>query len=121
MEKTLKLYLPDSKSRLLILLSAFLMVACTEENQWNRLNEQFVILYQEGRYSEAAEVAEEALAVAEKTLGPDHPDVAASLNNLAGIYQAQGKYAEAEPLNKRALEIQEKVLGPVHPNVCTTS
>ena len=44
------------------------------------------LLEKQGRYSEAAEVAEEALAVAEKTLGPEHPDVAASLNNLAGIY-----------------------------------
>ena len=36
-----------------------------------------------------------------KALGPEHPDVAASLNNLAGIYKAQGNYAQAEPLYKR--------------------
>jgi len=29
-------------------------------------------------------------------LGPDHPDVAMSLNNLAALYSNQGKYAEAE-------------------------
>ena len=33
-------------------------------------------------------------------LGPDHPDVAHSLNNLAGLYQKTGRYAEAEPLYK---------------------
>jgi len=33
--------------------------------------------------------------------------VAASLDNLALVYQAQGKYAEAEPLFKRALMIDE--------------
>ncbi|MCZ6847497.1 MAG: tetratricopeptide repeat protein, partial [Alphaproteobacteria bacterium] len=47
----------------------------------------------------------------------EHPDVVASLNNLAGLYGAQGKYAEAEPLHKRALAIYEKALGPEHPDV----
>ena len=51
------------------------------------------------------------------TLGPDHPSVAATLNNLALLYWAQGRYAEAEPLLKRALAIFEKALGPEHPNV----
>ena len=34
----------------------------------------------------------------EKALGPDHPDVARSLNNLAVLYYEQGRYADAEPL-----------------------
>ncbi len=53
----------------------------------------------------------------EKALGPDHSDVATSLNNLAVLYDAQGRYAEAEPLYKRALAILEKALGPEHPYV----
>ena len=60
-----------------------------------------------------------ALAISEKALGPEHPDVATSLNNLALLYQAQGRYAEAEPLHKRALAISEKALGPEHPDVAT--
>ncbi len=52
-----------------------------------------------------------------KALGPEHPSVATSLNNLALLYQAQGHYAEAEPLYKRALAILEKALGPEHPHV----
>ncbi len=55
----------------------------------------------------------------EKALGPEHPSVAASLNNMASLYNAQGKYAEAEPLYKRALPIDEKALGPDHPHVAT--
>ncbi|MFZ4557221.1 MAG: tetratricopeptide repeat protein [Pseudanabaena sp.] len=31
----------------------------------------------------------------ERQLGADHPDVASSLNNLAGLYESQGKYSEA--------------------------
>ena len=46
-----------------------------------------------------------ALAIYEKALGREHPNVAASLNNLAALYDTQGKYAEAEPLYQRALAI----------------
>ncbi|UCE73013.1 MAG: tetratricopeptide repeat protein, partial [Methanomassiliicoccales archaeon] len=84
---------------------------------WKKLNTKVLTLYQQGRYSEAAKVAEEALSVAEKTFGPDHPAVAISLNNLAGLYDSQGRYGEAEPLYKRALAIAKKAFGPDHPNV----
>jgi len=32
------------------------------------------------------------LAIFEKALGPDHPDVATCLNNLAGLYENQSNY-----------------------------
>jgi len=57
------------------------------------------------------------LAIREKALGPDHPDVAASLNNLALVFSRQGRAQEAEGLLLRALAIQEKAFGPDHPNV----
>jgi tetratricopeptide (TPR) repeat protein len=71
----------------------------------------------QGRYAEAELLYKRSLTIAEKTLGPDHPDVATSLNNLAALYRAQGRYAEAEPLSKRSLTIIEKALGPDHPDV----
>ncbi len=61
-----------------------------------------------------------SLAINEKALGPEHPDVALSLNNLAELYRAQGKYDQADPLHKRSLAINEKALGPEHPNVATS-
>jgi CHAT domain-containing protein len=36
-----------------------------------------------------------------------HPDLAISLNNLAGLLQAQGEYAQAELLCRRALQMRE--------------
>jgi tetratricopeptide (TPR) repeat protein len=51
-----------------------------------------------------------------KVLRDEHPDVAQSLNNLAGLLRAQGKYDEAEPLCRQSLEILRKVLGEEHPN-----
>jgi CHAT domain-containing protein/tetratricopeptide (TPR) repeat protein len=46
--------------------------------------------------------------------------VAASLNNLAMLYQLQGAYAEAEPLYVRALRICEKALGAEHPELAAS-
>ena len=40
-----------------------------------------------------APLYQRAIAIDEKTLGPEHPDLAAWLNNLAELYRQQGKYA----------------------------
>jgi tetratricopeptide (TPR) repeat protein len=74
-----------------------------------------VLLYA-ARYAEAEPLLKQALAIAEKALGPEHPETATSLNSLAFLYSSQGRYAEAESLYKRALAIREKTLGPEHPN-----
>ncbi len=70
-----------------------------------------------GKYPEAELYLQQALQQREYDLDPKHPDIGASLNNLAGLYFAQGKYADAEPLSQRALRITETALGPNHPSV----
>ena len=70
-----------------------------------------------GRYLEAEPLYKHALAIREKLLGPDSPDLAASLNDLGELYRVQGRNAEAEPLYKRAIAILEKAIGPEHPVV----
>ncbi len=50
-------------------------------------------------------------------MGPDHADVAASLNALALLYVAQEQYHKAEPLYLRAVATAEKALGPDHAGV----
>ena len=74
----------------------------------------------QGDYIRALPLYKRALAILEKTLGPEHPSVATALNNLAELYRAQGDYARALSLFERALAIREKALGPEHPNVATT-
>ena len=66
---------------------------------------------------EAEPLYKRALAIMEKALGPEHPDVGAALNNLAELYRNQGRHAEAEPLYRRSRAIREKALGPEHPAV----
>ena len=68
----------------------------------------FNTLYQQGRYSEAEPYAKEALRLGREEFGPDHPNVAIVLGNLAEVYRAQSRYAEAEPLYRRSLAIGEK-------------
>jgi hypothetical protein len=70
-----------------------------------------------GQYAKAEPLYGRALAICEKALGPEHPDVATSLNNLAGLYANQGRYAKVESLYQRALAIYEEALGPEHPDV----
>jgi tetratricopeptide (TPR) repeat protein len=71
-------------------------------------------LYGQGRYSEATDIAKQALKVAEDSFGEGHPNVAISLNNLAYLYDCQGNHAQSGPLYRRALAMLEKVLGPDH-------
>ena len=81
------------------------------------LNALGLYLHVQAAYAEAEPLCERGLAVWEKALGPDHPDVARALHNVARLYLARAAYAEAEPLCERALAIVEKALGPDHPDV----
>jgi CHAT domain-containing protein len=82
----------------------------------DELTNKAFVLHQAGKYAEAIPLVQQVLALREKVLGPDHPDVATVLNSFGILYDKQGRYAEAEPLYKRALAIREKALGPDHPD-----
>ena len=56
-----------------------------------------------GDYAEAEPLYPRALEIREPALGPDHPDTAASLNNLAKLDRIRGLYDQAEALIERAL------------------
>jgi len=64
----------------------------------NVLNEAGKYFYQRGHYREAEPFWTRYLAICEQVLGPEHPDILGSLNNLALLYRKQGKYEQAEPL-----------------------
>jgi tetratricopeptide (TPR) repeat protein len=81
------------------------------------LNKTGCYLDDRARYSEAEPLYQQALSIREQQLGPDHPNTATTLNNLAVLYRSQGKYEQAEPLYVRALRIREEQLGPAHPDI----
>jgi len=74
--------------------------------EWDVLNDEVKELYRTGKYDRGVVVAKKALKVAEQNVGPDHPDVARGLNNLAGLCRAMNRDDEAEPLEQRAARIQ---------------
>ncbi len=73
-----------------------------------------------GRYLVVERLWREALAACEDLLGPDHPDTATSVNNVAYCLNAQGRYVEAGRLHRKALEIRQRVLGPDHPSTAAS-
>ncbi len=69
------------------------------------LNQTAHYLCERARYAEAEPLYHRGLTIREQGLGPIHPQVATSLNNLGGIHRTLGKYAEAETLFQRALGV----------------
>ncbi|MBI4242265.1 MAG: CHAT domain-containing protein [Candidatus Rokubacteria bacterium] len=69
---------------------------------------------------ESRRLAERALRIKEERLEPDHPDLAASLQNLAAVLLDLAQYHAARPLYERALAIRERALGSDHPDLATT-
>ena len=76
-------------------------------------------LHESLNFKEAEDIYHEALPRCENLVGPDHPEVATVLNNLAHLLKATNRLAEAEPLMRRALAIDERSFGPDHPEVAT--
>ncbi len=61
----------------------------------------------------------QALKIQEEILGPEHPEVAAILGNLAQFYKAVGRLAEARRLYERALPALRRSYGASHEAVAT--
>jgi tetratricopeptide (TPR) repeat protein len=70
------------------------------------------------------EGAEEELELAHelglRAFGPDHPDLAMSLNNLGLVELARLRFEAAESRFREALSIRERALGPDHPLMIST-
>ena len=80
---------------------------------------RLALLYRtQGKAPHAVPLYMTALAIYEKTLGPDHPEVAKDLVNLGNAFCDQNQHSEAVPLYLRALAIDQAALGDDHPEVC---
>ena len=73
-----------------------------------------------GDYAAAERLLREAAELQEATLGPLHPELANTLNNLGVVYEVTEKPDEAERSFRRAFEIAAAVLSPDHPFVATS-
>lgn len=78
-----------------------------------------VFAYSLWQGNEAEKLLKSTFKIQEKLLGPEHPEVAQTLNHLGALYHSQGRCSEAEALYSWALEIYEPDLSPRHPDVIT--
>jgi tetratricopeptide (TPR) repeat protein len=88
------------------------------EADW--LTAEGLTLYRMGRYAEARDADERAIAILEKSVSPEHPDRMAVLNNLGLLLHDMGDDARAKEIHERVLALREKVLGADHPLVAST-
>ncbi len=70
-----------------------------------------------GDLAAAGELLRDAARIQEEELGPLHPDLANTLNNLAVVAEETGRSSEAETLFRRAAAIAAAALPPDHPMV----
>src|SRR5205085_10549755 len=71
----------------------------------------FAMFYREkGDYAKAKSIYDRVLAIERKVLGPEHPDVALSLNSLAVVYEAMGDITRALECRVATNEISERNL-----------
>ncbi|HWE35607.1 MAG TPA: tetratricopeptide repeat-containing protein [Isosphaeraceae bacterium] len=89
--------------------------ASAPDSEADRLAEAAGKAIEAGHLDEAESLQRRSLAIREKIVGPEHPDVARSLATLAMIRSERGTSEEALTLLKRALEIRNRALGPDHP------
>jgi hypothetical protein len=72
------------------------------------------LLQDEGRGGEAVPHLEKALALQERVLGPEHPEVVRTLDRLAWAQATFERTQEALRTATRALGLCERLLGPEH-------
>lgn len=104
--------------------------------EWDIFNQKAESLHTVQSYDRAKVVAQKALEIAEQNVGPDHLDVASSLDTLAMIYKSLGDnvyesglyfsekphddHLKAEAYYNRSITIREKVLGTDHLDVAAS-
>jgi len=104
---------------LLILTSCFILslpLFAQSSNEVDHLTKEGSALFERGKYREALQLYEQALAIQEKALGPQHLETANILHSIAAIHGFTGQYIKALQLFERSFAIHDKTLGPQHPD-----
>src|SRR4249919_3519770 len=73
-----------------------------------------------GDFASAESLLREAARLQEAGLGPLHPDLASTFNNLGVVCEKANKLADAEQFYRRASAIASASLDPQHPLVTTS-
>src|SRR5437867_12001455 len=76
-----------------------------------RLHDEAMNLRSHGQLKRARASGQQALAILEKALGSDHPDVGNVLNHLGEVELDAGHYSEAGQLFRRAVSLMRGLAG----------
>jgi tetratricopeptide (TPR) repeat protein len=87
----------------------------SDELRGQLLNNIGIVHMLQENYQQARQDWEEGLAVWQRALGPDHPDVLKTVINLGTAHSRLGKNLEALKYQKRTIKAQQEMLGPDHP------
>ncbi|CAF1474357.1 unnamed protein product [Rotaria sordida] len=79
-----------------------------------------MIKYKLGQYNEAIKFYQKSLDIKEKTLPPNHPNLASSYLNIGSVYYDMGEYSNALSSYERSLEIKKIALPPNHPDLASS-
>ena len=71
-------------------------------------------------YGKALEFMLKAITIREKILPDNHPDLAASYNNVGNTYRILGDLKKALDFHLKAFEIWQNILPQNHPNIATS-
>ncbi|CAF4262981.1 unnamed protein product [Rotaria sordida] len=70
-----------------------------------------------GEYTKALSSYERSLEIWKIALPPNHPDLAASYNNIGAVYDNMGEYSKALSYYEKAQDIWKKSLTSNHPHI----
>jgi len=91
-----------------------------EERNAQHLIEQAERAAIAGDLAATDELLRAAAGIQEAELGPVHPDLTSTLNNLAIVAERAGRLGDAETFYRRAAAIASAALPPSHPTVADT-
>jgi tetratricopeptide (TPR) repeat protein len=97
--------------------SALSEEARKELAQADKLERDVIAAYEGGNFSAGQESARRQLEIRRRLLGPQHVDIAESLDDLGDLTRRSGDYAGAEQPLRESLAMRRSILGENHPDV----
>jgi tetratricopeptide (TPR) repeat protein/tRNA A-37 threonylcarbamoyl transferase component Bud32 len=108
---------PDDALRWAQFAEAAVSRAGTEELRAKLYVARSSVLLGQRRYEEALDQDRRALAIRQRTLGSEHPEIAQTLGAIGLALNDLGRTEEALATDRQSLAIFERMLGPEHPDV----
>ncbi len=78
------------------------------------------VALEEGKWEQAKDALQNALTLQEQALGPEHPEVARTLNNLGMALAQLGKYREATEAYEHSRDLHMRNVGAMHPDTANS-